>query len=82
MTKTYDSASLKCRGAHFFMAHGIASAFSCCHDVQNPSEELAKPCSGKSTDGKPAIDAFVQCFDNHFEVIHNDYQLILRRIKK
>lgn len=28
---------------------------------------------------KPAIDPFVQCFDEHFEVIHNSYQLILRK---
>jgi SAM-dependent methyltransferase len=28
---------------------------------------------------KLAIDPFVQCFDEHFEVIHNSYQLILRK---
>jgi hypothetical protein len=28
---------------------------------------------------KPAIDPFVQCFDEHFEVIHNGFQLILRK---
>ena len=37
--------------------------------------------SHRSEFPKPAIDAFVQFFDKHFEVIHNDYQLILRRIK-
>ena len=31
---------------------------------------------------KPAVDAFTQCFDDQFEVIHNDYQLILRRTSK
>ena len=30
---------------------------------------------------KPAIDAFAQCFDNKFTVIHNSYQLILKRKK-
>ena len=29
---------------------------------------------------KTAIDRFVQCFDRHFEVIHNSYQIILRKI--
>jgi predicted O-methyltransferase YrrM len=28
---------------------------------------------------KAAIDRFVQCFDEHFEVIHNSHQLILRK---
>lgn len=28
---------------------------------------------------KPAIEPFVQCFDRHFEVIHNSYQLIVRK---
>lgn len=30
---------------------------------------------------KNAIDAFALCFDEHFEVVHNGHQLILRRIK-
>jgi hypothetical protein len=29
---------------------------------------------------KTAIDRFVQCFDRHFEVIHNSGQLILRKV--
>jgi predicted O-methyltransferase YrrM len=29
---------------------------------------------------KTAIDRFVQSFDRHFEVIHNQYQLIIRKI--
>jgi predicted O-methyltransferase YrrM len=28
---------------------------------------------------KIAIEAFVQCFDEHLETIHNDYQLIVRK---
>ncbi len=28
---------------------------------------------------KLALDPFVQCFDQHFDVIHNSYQLILRK---
>jgi len=31
---------------------------------------------------KIAIDLLVQCFDKQFEVIHNDYQIILRRTSK
>jgi len=38
--------------------------------------------SGKKKEyPKIAMDAFAQCFDEQFEVVHNDYQLILRRIK-
>lgn len=28
---------------------------------------------------KPAVDSFVQCFDQQLEVIHNSYQLIVRK---
>ena len=31
---------------------------------------------------KPAIDMFVQCFNERCEVIHNEYQLILRKTKE
>jgi len=31
---------------------------------------------------KTAIDIFVHCFENHFDVVHNAYQLILRRTAK
>jgi len=31
---------------------------------------------------KPAIDAFVQCFQDRCEVIHNEYQLIIRKTRE
>lgn len=31
---------------------------------------------------KEAIDVFVHCFDEYFDVVHNEYQLILRRTDK
>jgi predicted O-methyltransferase YrrM len=30
---------------------------------------------------KTAIDRFIQSFDRHFEVIHNSYQIILRKVR-
>ena len=41
---------------------------------------LAEGSSDRPTDfPKAAIDAFVQCFEEHLEVIHNSYQLIVRK---
>lgn len=51
------------RGANDYVYEGI--------DELEPGSSWQSP--------KPAIDPFVQCFDEHFEVIHNDFQLILRR---
>jgi methyltransferase family protein len=36
-------------------------------------------CDSPSDCPKVAVDPFVRCFDEHFEVIHNSYQLILRK---
>jgi predicted O-methyltransferase YrrM len=30
---------------------------------------------------KTAIDSFIQCFSDHFDIIHNSYQIILRKKK-
>lgn len=36
-------------------------------------------CDSAGDACKPAIDPFVQCFDQYLEVIHNSWQLILRK---
>ena len=43
------------------------------------NKQLKKPT--KDYYCSPAINAFAQCFDTKFEVIHNGYQLILQRVR-